>query len=364
MYNNINEVGDFMNKRNKKNLVVALAALTSGTIGAAAIASHVAIYDKMFPRYERPDYSLTPGLICYDRLKNLIEREEIFYPSDDVFLIGHHYRSKKPKGLVVIAHGLHAGADDYLSFTRYFINHNFDVFAFNYQGTYESQGEGTVGMCQSLVDLDNTLAYIQKNPRFKDLPIFLFGHSWGAYAVCSVLSIKKGIKAVASIAPMNDGYTMSLEKASQYVGKLSNTSKPFLDVYQKYLFREYTKYNGVKGINDSNIPILIAHGIDDKVITFNGQSIISHYNEITNKNVEYYIGKGLHGDHTEILYSLNAINYRRMVKSDIKLLEMKKQEALTDDELREYYKTVNHDLYHEINEDLMERIIKLFEATL
>ena len=53
-----------------------------------------------------------------------------------------------------------------------------------------------------------------------------------------------------------------------------------------------------------------------------------------------------------------------MVKSDIKLLEMKKQEALTDDELREYYKTVNHDLYHEINEDLMERIIKLFEATL
>ena len=114
MYNNINEVGDFMNKRNKKNLVVALAALTSGTIGAAAIASHVAIYDKMFPRYERPDYSLTPGLICYDRLNNLIEREEIYYPSDDVFLTGHHYRCKKPKGLVVIAHGLHSGADDYL----------------------------------------------------------------------------------------------------------------------------------------------------------------------------------------------------------------------------------------------------------
>ena len=47
-----------MSKRSKKNLVVALAALTSGTIGAAAIASHVAIYDKMFPRYDRPDYSL------------------------------------------------------------------------------------------------------------------------------------------------------------------------------------------------------------------------------------------------------------------------------------------------------------------
>ena len=364
MYNNINEVGDFMNKRNKKNLVVALAALTSGTIGAAAIASHVAIYDKMFPRYDRPDYSLKPGLICYERLKTKLDREEIYYPSDDVFLTGHHYRCKKPKGLVVIAHGLHSGADDYLSFTRYFINHNFDVFAFNYQGTYESQGEGTVGMCQSLVDLDNTLAYIQKNSKFKNLPIFLFGHSWGAYAVCSVLSIKKGIKAVASIAPLNDGFTMAIEKASQYAGKLSNTAKPFLNTYQKYLFRDYTNHNGVRGINESNIPILIAHGIEDKIITFDGQSIISHYNEITNPNVKYYIGKGLHGDHTEILYSLNAINYRRSINSDLKLLELKKKDSLTDEEKREYYKTVNHDLYNEVNEELMEQVISLFESTL
>ena len=65
-----------------------------------------------------------------------------------------------------------------------------------------------------------------------------------------------------------------------------------------------------------------------------------------------------------IIYSLNAINYRRVVKSDLKLLEMKKQEALTDDEKREYYKNVDHDLYHEVNEDLMKKVIELFEANL
>ena len=180
-----------MSKKAKKNVVVALAALTTGTLGAAAVASHVAMYDKMFPRYDRPDYSITPGLICYDRLAKPLEREEINYPSGDVYLTGHHYTCKKPKGLVVIAHGLHSGADDYLAFSKYFIDNNFNVFAFNYQGTYESQGEGTVGMCQSLVDLDNTLLYLQKNPRFNKLPLFLFGHSWGGYAVCSVLSLKR-----------------------------------------------------------------------------------------------------------------------------------------------------------------------------
>ena len=364
MYNNINEVGDFMNKRNKKNLVVALAALTSGTIGAAAIASHVAIYDKMFPRYDRPDYSLKPGLICYDRLTTKLEREEFIYPSDDVYLTGHYYTCKKPKGIVIIAHGLHSGADDYLAFTKYFIEHKFNVFAFNYQGTYDSQGEGTVGMCQSLVDLDNTIVFIQKNNKFKGLPLFLFGHSWGAYAACAVLSIRKNINASASIAPLNDGFTMAIEKTSQYAGKLSNTAKPFLNTYQKYLFRDYTNHNGVRGINESNIPVLIAHGIEDKIITFDGQSIISHYNEITNPNVKYYIGKGLHGDHTEILYSLNAINYRRSINSDLKLLELKKKDSLTDDEKREYYKTVDHNLYNEVNEELMQQVIALYESTL
>ena len=353
-----------MSKRSKKNLVVALAALTSGTIGAAAVATQVAVYDKLFPRYERPDYSLTPGLICYERLDVKLEREEIIYPSDEVYLNGHYYTCKNPKGIVVIAHGLHSGADNYLAFTKYFIEHKFNVFAFNYQGTYESQGEGTVGMCQPLVDLDNTIVYLQKNEKFKGLPIFLFGHSWGGYAVCAVLALRKNIAACASIAPLNDGYTMPVEKASQYAGNLSKISQPFMTVYQKYLFRDYTNHNGVRGINESNIPVLIAHGIDDKVITFNGQSIVSHYDEITNPNVSYYIGKGLHGDHTEILYSINAINYRRTIKSDLKLLEMKKKESLTDDEKREYYKSVNHSLYNEVNEDLMKEVIKLYESTL
>ena len=77
--------------------------------------------------------------------------------------------------------------------------------------------------------------------------------------------------------------------------------------------------------NDSNIPVLIAHGVDDKVIVFNKQSIISKKDEITNPHVSYYIGKGLQGEHTNILNSNEAIIYQKEVESELKLLEKKLQ---------------------------------------
>lgn len=352
-----------MTEKNKKNLIAAIGVAT-GSLSAISIATHMSIYDKFFSRYERPDYSIKPGLFCYDLIKDNVSRETIKYKSDDVNLVGYYYKAKKSKGLVIIAHGLHAGGDDYIPIILYLLENNYSVFSFNYKGTYESEGESTVGMCESIVDLDHTLDFINSDSRFKNMPIFLIGHSWGGYAVTSVLSIKDNIKACACISSLNDGYTIILEKGQQYVGKLTLPSKPFFDIYQRYLFKQYVEYNGVKGINESNIPVLIAHGVEDEIITFNSQSIISHKNEITNKNVIYYVGKGLQSGHTSILYSHEAIIYQKEIASEIKLKEMELKRELTYAEKIEFNKTINHKLYSSVNETLMSQIIEMFDNAL
>ena len=186
----------------------------------------------------------------------------------------------------------------------------------------------------------------------------------GGYAVTSVLALQKHVRACAAIAPMNNGYTIMLEKGEQYVGKLALTAAPVFNVYQKMLFGEYAQYNGVKGINSVDIPVLIAHGVDDKVITYSEQSVIAHKDEITNKNVSYYVGKGLQGDHDNIWHSVEAAAYQSEVASGLKLLKKQKGDKMTREEIAAYYNTVDHAKYSAVNKELFEEIIKLFDGAL
>ena len=52
------------------------------------------------------------------------------------------------------------------------------------------------------------------------------------------------------------------------------------------------------------------------------------------------------------------------VESDLKLWEMRKGDKLTDEEKANYYATVNHALYSEVNGELMQQIVALFDSVL
>ena len=269
--------------RKQKILITSIAILTgfSGTvIGATLLA-----YNALFPRYERPDYTLTAGNYCYQRVQDSLSREEFYFSSKNAQLKGYYYPAKESKGLVVVTHGYHAGADDYIPLISYMVGCNYDVFAYDMTGTYDSEGEDLVGWCQSLIDLDYALRYISKTEGLKEQPLFLIGHSWGGYAVTSVLSLHKNVRACVGIAPMNNAPMVMVEQAEAYVGKLAEMPKPILNAYQKILFKDYVKYNGVQGINSVDIPVLIAQGVDDTVISYDGESIMAHKAEITNPNV-------------------------------------------------------------------------------
>jgi len=353
-----------MAKLSKKQKILTILLASFAGLSGTAVSSVVIAYDAFFQRYDRPDYALYPGQYCIERMPELSGREETWIQSGDHKIKAYYYEAKNSLGLVVFAHGFHAGADEYLPIFKYLTEHGFSVFTYNVTGTYESEGEGTEGMCQSLVEIDNVIGYLQKHPRFMDMPLLTMGHSWGGYAASAVLALKKGIKACAVIAPMNNGATVMLEKGEQYVGKISNAGKPVFYAYQKALFGSYVNESGVKGINSVDIPVLVAQGIDDETITYDGQSITAKKSEITNKNVTYYIGRGVHGDHNNIWHSKEACLYQLEVASDLKLLEIQKGDKLTDSEKAEYFKNVNHELYSAVNLPLMERVVDTFKKGL
>ena len=157
---------------------------------------------------------------------------------------------------------------------------------------------------------------------------------------------------------------MMVEKGEQYVGKAAYTVKPIFDVYQRMLFGDYVKYNGVVGINSTDVPVIIAQGVDDTVITADGQSITAHLDEITNPNVTVYWGEGSQGSHTGIWHSSEADEYRRMIAGIVKKRETDLGRDLTDDERAEIYATVDHKLYSDVNTELVDLIISTFDKGL
>lgn len=359
------KITDLLHTANKKRKISQIVVAATG-LGIASVLGMMSIYDAFFKRYERPNYQVTPGVRCYATMADAPYREEFFFSAGDVRLKGYYYPVDKEKGMVVLVHGFHAGADDYLPIIRFFVQNGFSVFAYDGRGTYDSDGNSTVGFCQALVDLDKTLTYIKHTNKFKNSKLFLFGHSCGGYAVTSVLQLHKGISACAAIAPVNNCYTLIIDKGKQYVGALAEEGLPpqFLNAYQLALFGKYTSCSGVDGINSVDIPVLIAHGVKDKVISFKGQSIIAQRDLITNPNVEYYVATGAISGHDTIWHSQRAVEYQQLVASELLRLENEKDDDLSQEELIEFYSKVDDELYSEINYELMTEVVKLFESAI
>ena len=226
-----------------------------------------------------------------------------------------------------------------------------------------------MGMCTPLVNLDHALTYIKNDRQLSQYPLFLFGRSWGGYAATSVLSRHKNICGCVAVAPFNSGYTLFVEKGEQYMSPFADMvqidfPKEFLNAYQTILFKDYTKYSAVAGINSTDVPVYIAHGTRDFVIGFHHQSVISPRDEIRTKNVTYYIGTDAQAGHNTILHAPRAVAYQEKVEKDLKRLKKERDRDLTQAELAEFCRGVDHALYSEVNTELMQAIVNMFNEAL
>jgi alpha/beta superfamily hydrolase len=347
-------------KAKAKIFAIVVAASLSG-VSTGAVASAILVHDSFFERYARPDYDRYPGLYCYDRVRDTLKRQLLRIPSGDCHLQGYYYPAEDSRGLAVLAHGFHAGADDYLPLIEALVNRGYSVLTYDVRGVYSSEGDSIIGMCQALRDLDNVLTFADEKQPFADMPKVVIGHSWGGYAASSVLALHSEIRAAALLAPMNNGTTVMLETAEQYAGKTVYSVKPILDTYQKMLFDDYVKYNGVVGINSTDAPVLIAQGVTDTVIAHDGQSITAHLDEIINPNLTVYWGKGAQGSHTGIWHSTEAFSYQKKVTEKLQAIESKLERKLTDEELAHFYDKVDHRRYSEVNAELVDLIVATFD---
>ncbi|WP_106449237.1 alpha/beta hydrolase [Trichococcus alkaliphilus] len=350
----------------RKTVKIALISmmLFIGVISIGSMGYVKTNYDESFSRVDKPDPKYS-GYLRYSDVADAYERTEITFESGGNALKGYVYGSENDKGLVVISAGLGFGAENYLAETMYFVDNGWRVLTFDNTGTHESEGESTMGPSQSLLDLDAALTFIQGDQRLNNFPVMLYGHSWGGYAVTAILDSGFDIAAVASIGGFNSPMELLNEQVDSLLGAFSPIAYPFLWTYQNILFGNTAWVTATNGINSTDTPVMIIHGVKDEAIAYDGASIIAHRDEIINPNIVYKTSSAEnHDGHNNLFESDAASEYAKTKNMEYKEIYDRYDGEIPDEIKEEYYEGVDRFRTSEVDTDFMDEINFFFEEEL
>ena len=165
-------------KSNKKKIFLVVLSIVALLLIAGDWALTVTVYNENFnQRFE----SYEPLMLYVDDFDGLQRTKYEFCSNEGQKLAGYLYRfGENQRGIVVMAHGFGGGGhNSYMDCANYFARHGYYVFSYDATGNDESEGEGVGGLPQGVIDLDYAITFVEESGNFPDLPIALFGHSWG-----------------------------------------------------------------------------------------------------------------------------------------------------------------------------------------
>ena len=351
-----------MKTRRKVGKIVLIVLLVLAILFCIASPIVVQIlFNDIFARTTPPEPGLTSSIL-YEDVADRYDREPVSFPSGGNRLTGHLYCGNNPEGLVVISHGLGGGEESYLPEMMYFADHGYQVLCYSNTGCWDSEGKNCVGLNQSVLDLDAALTWVEEESRFDGVPVFLFGHSWGGYAVAAIFHFDHDIAASASVAGFNQAMPMIMEWGEGMMGPLIYLEYPFIWLNQKLTFGGTFGLTAVNAINSTDTPILILHGSGDTTVGYDTVSIIAKKDGITNPNVRYLVcSEDRRDGHNNLLYSPAAMDYMDEVNETGSRLDEQYDGDVPEEVLRDYYASIDKSRVWELDPGVMGSILTLYQ---
>lgn len=280
-------------------------------------------------------------------------------------LVGYRYyiEDEKPRGVVVIAHGFGGGGhNSYMDVAYYFAQNGYNVFAYDATGNDESGGDCVRGLPQGVIDLCYAIDFVKGVDVLKDLPVMLFGHSWGGYSVCAALNFHPEVKAVASISGFHQSSDLIRAQGVEMVGGIVNVLMPYVNSIEQIRFGKYAKATAMSGFENSKAGVFVVHSKDDTTvpIQYGYDLYYSHYADNERFQFLRYEDKG----HNMILYSYDGIDYLNEFSKTANAFFHGKNP--TKDEISEYFKkNLDRKIYSDLlDRELMGSIVAFFDSYL
>lgn len=238
-------------------LLLAMAPMMAGTIA----------YRKTFQgRFEGGgDY-----YPYFSRMHPGWQRQSITFSSDRGDpLRGYVFSYAGPqKAMIVLCHGYGMSLNDYLPESEYFCRCGYSVLAFDGSGTGDSGGI-LYGLPQHIRDLAACLNYVNSTATLSHLPLLLYGHSWGGYAVdCVSLLGSWPIQGIISASAFQISTAGLGPYMKRHWGAAAKLPLLGVSIYQRIKFGSLANASAVEGLRHTAAPVLILQSNDDGIIHY------------------------------------------------------------------------------------------------
>lgn len=349
-----------MNGKKRKIIIILSIALLILLLVIPLGLSAMIYEDNFGNRYT----TYEPMARSIDEFEGLNLQKYRFPSNQGQILAGYRYfrETKNIKGVVIIAHGLGGGGQNsYMDVADFFTSNGYVVFAYDATGNDESEGKAVKGIPQGLIDLDYAIQFVKQTPDFDGLPIMLFGHSWGAYSVGSVLNIQPDIKAVTMIAGFNKSMDIIEEEGKRIAGEGVRVLLPYISFYERMNFGKYASYDCISGFENTDAGVMIIHSEDDKMIS-KEISFDVFYNRYKN-NARFNFIKYDNRGHNYVYYSDTSREYQEEFNGKFEQYLDSLDEEFTAEIKTSYLnENLNKKALFDLDRELMGRIVDFYDT--
>ena len=241
----------------------------------------------------------------------LQNRETVRFYSADHYLYGYIYRSSLSKGLVLFVHGIKGQADDaYAIGENALLEAGYDVFAIDLSASGRSEPNGIKGLHQGALDVKAAIDFICTRDDLKNLPLFLFGHSWGAYSCLASTNFITPVKKVVAISGFSTPIEEMVALPESKTGMELSANRPDLEAAMLDRCGPQYDLSALTGMkNNPQIKYLLIQGALDNVVPLKASAYEKgkSFPNVTSFLVE---NKG----HADILFSEEASQYQKQIE--------------------------------------------------
>lgn len=300
-----------------------------------------------------------------DDFEGLMRQKYTFASDQGQMLTGYQYyrNNSEKKGVVVIAHGFGGGGHrSYMNIADYFARNGYGVFAYDATGNDESGGEAVGGLPQGIIDLDYALRFIKSSSDFADLPIMLWGHSWGGYSVGSVMKLHPDVKAAVIVAGFNESLDMLETEGRNIAGNAIDFVLPYLEEYEQETFGSYAAMSVLESLDMTDASVMIIHSADDQMIPI--EKSFERYYEKYADNDRFTFVRYEDRGHNYVFCSEDRKKYVEEYNAAAKVYDESVGE-LTE-EMRSAYYEEHFDKHkgYALDEELMQQMLDIYNSSI
>ena len=291
-------------------------------------------------------FTLNPNTKTYTAEGLGLNKKEISFDVDGKQINGYIYKKDdyyRKDTLIIVCHGMWSTHLSYMQDIGYLCSEGYEVLSFDYTGTDISEGENLVGFGQSAKCLDKAIDYVQSLENYKERKIYVYGHSWGGYAVTNIVKFKPQIKGIIALAP-----AISLGGVLKgLLPKLLWPAIPVILLIDKIKTGKYGCLSAKRSLKEYKGKVFILHSVNDSMCKY------KYTTEVLKKkypNIDFYITNGKNHNPN---YSISAISLMNEYFANLR--------KIPKEQLEDYMKNVDFLEMGELDEEVMSEIIKELE---